>query len=242
MKLPVIAHPLYDVQLLSQSDSIKIRPFTVREEKLMLMATEAKDLKTTIDALKQIINNCVVSPNFDVDNIAMIDMETIFLNLRARSIGEQGFAYYKCKNMIEDPTPKECGMVMDLPIDFLKVPIINTGRDKRIMFTDTIGVQMKYPTFGLIKHLIDVPENEVESTIAMNCIDLVFDENSVYKGADCTQDELAEFIDNLPADKYEQIKAFINNLPKTHLEIKRTCTKCGFKHEITLEGVEDFFT
>jgi hypothetical protein len=240
-KLPQISYPTYDVQLLSQKDPIKVRPFTVREEKLMLMATSSNDLTTTVDTLKQIISNCVVG-DLDVENLPMIDIELVFLNLRARSIGEVGMTYFKCKNQVESATGlSECGMVLDVEVKFLEVPVLNKDKDFKIMFTDDVGVKMKYPSFSLFKQLVGTIESEVETKIAANCLDLIFDKESVYKASDCTQDELMEFVLNLPGDKYEKVREFILNTPKTRLESDKKCAKCGFQHKLILEGIEDFF-
>lgn len=247
MALPKLSYPTYEVKLLSQKDPIRIRPFTVREEKLMLMASEAGDLKTTVDTLKQIITNCAVTP-LDVDNISMVDLETIFLNLRARSIGEKGKTYFKCQNTIVTMTgsvglesKSTCGMIIDVDVDFLHVPIVNADQELKIMFDDEIGVKMRYPSFSLFSKMVGVKDEDIEYMLAANCLDLIFDKENVHKADDATQEELLEFLLNLPGDKYEKIREFTQNTPKTRMEVDKTCVKCGFQHHLVLEGIEDFF-
>jgi hypothetical protein len=266
MKLPQIAYPIYDVQLLSQKDPIKIRPFTVREEKLMLMAVSAGDIGTTTESLKQIISNCVIG-EFNVDQMAMIDLEMIFLALRARSIGERGTTHFQCKNkvvkkpkpvkvmsngvmtLVDAPPPDpsappemvDCGMVLDVPVDFLNIPVVNKDTQLQIKFTDDIGVRMKFPTFDLFRKLQGVPENDVELVVASNCLDVIYDKDSAYPASDCTEQELKEFLLALPGDKYEKIREFIKNAPQTRLETGIKCAKCGYDHKIVLEGIQDFF-
>ena len=58
--LPKIDAPIYELKLLSSGKKLKFRPFTVKEEKLFLMAAEADDFKSVIDTTKQVINNCVL--------------------------------------------------------------------------------------------------------------------------------------------------------------------------------------
>jgi T4 bacteriophage base plate protein len=237
MKLPQISQPIYEVPLLSVKDPVKFRPFTVREEKIMMMAVEARDLETTVNALKQIINNCAVT-ELNPEDLAMVDMETFFLHLRARSVGEIGNQFYKCKNVVSG---KECGMLIDVPINFLQVPIINKDVPKNITLTDNLGVKMKYPSLSLAKKVANVPLPELEVTIAALCIDEVYDREQVIKASDCTQDELVEFVLKLPTDKYELIKDFCTAVPKNCLVVKKKCVKCDFDHTFTLEGIQDFF-
>jgi hypothetical protein len=250
MKLPQISLPTYEVKLLSKKDPVKIRPFTVREEKLMLMAVEAKDLESTVNALKQIISNCVIG-EFDVEEMPMIDMEIMFLNLRARSVGEIGTQFYKCKNEVtinpppnpDKTTTKECGMLLEIPINFLEVPIVNKDTETNIKFTDEIGVKLKFPSFSLIRKLTKAnPEkDDMELIIATNCLDMIYDKDTVYHAKDCTQVELEEFILGLRTEDYDKIKEFCNKVPKTQLISKKQCKKCGYEHTFTLEGIEDFF-
>jgi hypothetical protein len=250
MALPKLQYPVYEVQLLSQTTPTNFRPFTVREEKLLLMAAEAKDLESTIQAMKQIITNCVVSA-LDIDNLPMIDMETLFLHLRARSIGEQGKTYFTCKNEIKEGGQigdvvvpiiyKECGMPLEVSVDFLQIPMINTDRDKHIKFDEKVGVKMKYPSFSLFKDLKDIPAKDMEMAIAASCLDIIYDEDSVHQASDCTGDELIQFLFDLPGDKYELVRQFMENTPKHQLVTKKVCPKCGWDHTLTLEGIVDFF-
>jgi T4 bacteriophage base plate protein len=266
-KLPQINYPIYTVQLLSQKEPVQVRPFTVREEKLLLMAVSAADLVTTTDALKQIISNCVIGEGFDINNMAMIDMETIFLNLRARSIGEKGITYFKCQNLVpfkpkptrtmsngvmmlvEAPPPNpdappqmvECGMVLDVPVDFLNVPVLNKDTQLQIKFTEDVGVKMRFPTFDLFRKLNDVPEQDVEMVMVANCLDIIYDKDNAHNAQECTDDELKEFLLNLPGDKYEMLREFIKHVPQTHQESNIVCTKCKYDHKIVLEGLQDFF-
>ena len=239
MKLPKLAYPIYEVKLLSSEEPVKFRPFTVREEQLMLMAVESPDLESTVNCLKQIINNCVLDDKFDVDNMAMVDLETMFLHLRARSIGEVGKATYKCLNVAGES--KECGMILQVPINFLQVPVINVDKPKKIMFDDKVGVVMRYPPVSLLRKLVNTQPELLEYMVAANCLDVIFDADAVYYAKDCTQQELMEFIMNLPGDKYEFVKQFINEAPKTTLVHETKCPKCDFEHKFTLEGIEDFF-
>ena len=88
MPLPKIDLPVFELKLVSLSDPVRFRPFLVKEEKLLLMALQDGDEETVFKTIKQIINNCLVD-EVDIDKLPIFDIEYLFLNLRARSIGEK---------------------------------------------------------------------------------------------------------------------------------------------------------
>jgi T4 bacteriophage base plate protein len=241
MNLPNISTPTYEVKLFSQDKPVKFRPFLVKEQKLMLMAAEAKTSEDTANIVKQIAQNCLID-NINVDELPLVDLELLFLNFRARSIGENIITYFKCKN--KNSSQEECGMVIELPINLLEVPVVNADVQKKIMITDNVGVQMKYPTFEAVTLLSsekfnDDPDAEFKAA-AMN-IDYVFDENGIYKSKDVKLEDLLNFIYSMPPDRYKKIEEFFNNLPTVRKEIDHDCPKCKFKHHFVLEGLNDFF-
>ena len=249
MKLPTISTPTYEVKILSREKPLKFRPFLVREQKLMMMAVEAKDPRENINIMKQITKNCVLE-DIDVDSLSLVDFEILFLNFRARSMGEIINVYYKCKNEFigsEDEITQICNMVMDVPINLLEVDVINSENEKRIMISDDVGIQMKLPTFEVIEKLMSTdPDdeeeiNDAEYKAAAMCIEYVFDKDSVYYAKDATLDEMMNFIYSLPPGKYEKIENYFKNLPTIRQESEAICSKCGFKHKFVLEGLNDFF-
>lgn len=242
MKLPEIQHPVYEVPLLSRTKPVRYRPFTVREEKIMMMALEGGDMESIVNALKQIIVNCAIE-ELDVESLPMVDIETMFLHLRARSIGEVGSQFFKCKNEVEVQGTglKECGMLIEIPVKFLEVPVINKDHNPDIRFNDDLGVKMKYPTLGLTRMLTTIEPEDLEVTVVANCIDTIYTKDEVFKAENATAEELMEFVLKLPTDKYELIKDFAFNTPRNQLTVEKKCVKCGFDHKITLEGIQDFF-
>ena len=240
MMLPTLEYPIFEVNLLSIG-KVKFRPFLVKEQKLLLMAVEAKDAKTTIDTIKQIVQNCLINPvDVDVDALPLVDLEILFMNLRARSMGEVMNVFYECENQITETG--KCGMIIEVGVNLLEVPVVNKDLDKKLIFSEDIGVVMKYPSFDLMSRFIKDDENtEAEYIIAANCIDYIYDKDNVYKASDAKEEELISFIDNLPDDKYQLIKNFIENSPVSKIEIEKKCPKCGYDHKFKLEGLNDFF-
>jgi hypothetical protein len=261
MNLPRIEQPTYEVKLLSRDQPVKYRPFLVKEQKIMMMAVEAKEVETTLRAIKQIITNCLISP-INVDDLPLADLETMFLNLRARSMGEVISLYFKCTNMVDYiPAPNtamshtidvmgnvvkpqiQCGMVIEVPVNLITdVKQTNTGIDKKIMVSDDIGVIMKYPSLEMVDKLLKANDSQVMYTVVASCLDTIFDKESVWKANDATTEELIDFVEHLPGDKFDLLTNFIDNIPKSKFETKKKCPKCHYEHDFVLEGLSDFFT
>ena len=236
MSLPKIDHPTFDVNL--SIGTIKYRPFLVREQKILLMAHDSDDVDSTYRAIKQVVSNCILTPDVDVDGMPLSDLSILFLHLRARSMGEQMKAYFRCKNMVEG---KECGMLVDTSVDLLKVGLDGGGANPKIMLAEKMGVTMHYPSFDLLNYLTKAKSIDAEFTLVAGCISNVFDDKGVYPASEAKPEELIAFLDQLPDDKYQKLKDFIETAPVVKHVSHEKCTKCGFEHELVLEGLSDFF-
>ena len=242
--LPKIDVPIYNVKLLSNGKNLRFRPFTVKEEKLFLMANESEDLDNVVDTIKQILNNCILD-EFQVDSLPLFDIEHLFLNIRARSISEVVNLKYKCNNNILDEETKEekkCNNVVEIDLNILEVePKKQEGHTNKIEITEKMGVVMKYPSFETIKKFD--AENEADSIIkiTVNCIDYVYDSDSIYYAKDSTEEELIEFVESMQAKDLEKIKTFFDTMPKMKRDIDFKCNKCGHEEKIELEGIQNFF-
>jgi len=239
MTFPKVDLPVYKINILSQKDPVAFLPFTVKEQKILMMAKESQDTKTIIDAVRQIINNCLLDKNIDVDKLPMVDLEWLMVNIQARSAGEKVPVYYKCNNIVEGNV---CNMIMDLEVDLLKTEVVNKDVDLKIMITSNIGIVMKLPTFETTQKLVTANTEKLDIILSSLCIDYVFDEQSVMPAKDAKEEELIAFIEGLPSAKYEAIEQFFDNCPVIRLDLETDCPKCKFHHKITLEGLEDFFT
>src|SRR5579872_4750601 len=139
MNLPKVDYPTFDVDL--SIGKIKYRPFLVKEQKLLLMAHDSKNIDSIMEATKQVIQNCVLVPNdFDVTKLPIVDMSKLFLHLRARSMGEHMKIYYKCQNDFEGNV---CNMIIEASVNLLEVKEVGGNANPKIMITDDIGVKMR---------------------------------------------------------------------------------------------------
>lgn len=245
MMFPVLDRAIYKVDLLSRSTPVEYMPYTVKEQKILLMARESKELGPIIDGLRQIISNCLVDKSIDVAKLPLIDLEWLFLQIQAKSSGEKNPVYYKCTNAvsISGITPTyPCDMLMEFEVDLTKVQIHNKTVEKKIIINDKVGIMMKLPTFESTKLLLEAHADvDHDQLLAAACIDYVFDDESVYKASDASEEEMLNFVEQLPPAKYELIENFFDNCPIIRETIKMDCPKCGYKHQIVLEGLEDFF-
>ena len=161
--LPKLDVPIYDLTLPLSKKKIQIRPFLVKEEKIFLMATEADDEESVLTAIKQIVNNCCLTEDIDIDTLPISDLEYIFFNLRARSIGEIVDLKYKCNNKIHVGEEEQvCGNLVEINMNILEIkPEIPENHTNKVELSDTMGVFMKYPNFKLIEKLKGLNDAEV---------------------------------------------------------------------------------
>ncbi len=237
MTLPKIDAPIYELTLPMSKQRLKFRAFTVKEQKILLMAQESDDSEFTSNNVKQIIKNCSLS-DIDVDNLNPIDIEYFFIQLRARSIGEIVESKYRCNNKVEDDI---CGNLMDVKIDLLDIEVDYKDQKNIIQLTDTVGIKLKYPDFKAIKNIKeDSNLIEISMEVICNSIEYIFDEDNYYYPNETPKQEIIEFIEGLNIDQFKKIEEFFNNLPSLKKELDVTCNKCGFKHHIRIEGLDNF--
>jgi hypothetical protein len=251
MPLPKIEFPLFEIKIVSLPKPIKFRPFLVKEEKLLLMALQSEDEQTILSTIKQVINNCLVEP-IDIDSIPIFDLEYLFLNIRARSVGEIVDSAYVCRNVVGkeenengEEVESQCKHLMNVKINLLEIqPPINDISSK-LYLTKNIGIQLKFPTLGTfrsIKSLILSEDLEQVYDFIFDCTDYVFDEENVYYAHESTIEEFKQFLESLTQEQFDRILDFFKDLPTIKKELKHKCEKCEFEHNLVLEGLYDFFT
>lgn len=231
MPLPKISQPIFQLSLPSNGKVVHYRPFTVREEKLLLMAQESGERKDIINVYKQLINNCAVDP-VDVDNLAAIDLEYFFVCLRAKSVSNIS------KVLIKDKDDEES---YEVEVNLDKIQVEKKGNvSNNVKLTETIGVILKYPTFNTLSK-IDM-DNNVDSTFAIlrGCIDQIYEGEEVFETANYSKQELDDFILSLNKNQIEEIQKFFEAMPKLVYDGKYV-TKDKVVKDIRIEGLENFF-
>lgn len=231
MALPKIKHPTYKVTIPSTKQQITLRPFTVQEEKLLLMAKTTEKNEDILHSVKQIIQNCIIEP-INVDKLATFDIEYLFIKLRAKSIGEVVDLEYT------DPDTNEI-IKFKVNLDDIEVKFDDKHSNK-IQLLDDIGIVLNYPTLEEIK-ILESGGTEQENVfkILMQCIDKIYDTEDVYD--DYTEKELEDFMNSLPMDSMSKIKEFFETMPTIEHTVKLK-NKEGKKRDIILKGINSFFT
>ena len=242
--LPKLDVPIYELTLISSGKKIRFRPFLVKEQKLLLMISQGEDNNNeTVNVVKQILKNCVVD-DINIDDLPTFDLEYLFLNLRARSVNEIVELRYKCNNTVKDEKgeEKQCGSLEKFEIKLLDIkPTKGEGHDNTIKLSDKMGIVMKYPTFEMITKLDGKSEDEILMELLTNCVDYVYDADNIYKAKDTPREEIIEFIDSMQQKDLEKIQEFFETAPKLKHVINFGCRKCGYKEDIPVEGLQNFF-
>jgi len=239
MALPKIDTPTYTLELPLSKKTVLYRPFLVKEQRNLMMALEADDKETVERNVRQVLTNCTLSTDIDIDELPVLDIEYYFINLRARSVGEIVENKYICTNIVGD---NQCGNKMDIKLNLLEITVDIPEQPDVIKLTDTMAIKLKYPKFSIINKLSET-KSAVETAfeIMVDSIDYIFDGQQYYYAVDSTKEELTEFIESLNQEQFSKLEAFFENLPKIKKHIDMKCNRCGFDHSMDIEGLENFF-
>lgn len=237
MALPVINTPTYELTVPSSKQKVKFRPFLVKEEKALLIAQQSEDTKVMIDTLKTIIRSCTFD-KVDVEKLALFDIEYVFTQLRAKSVGEVSELVFSC-NECGDPKAK-----MKISIDLTELEVqFDPDHNADILLFDAVGMKMKYPGMNTITKINSSTEDtEAIFDVIIECIDYVYDDNGVYPAAEQSKEELEQFINNLTQDQFKRVQKFFETMPKLEKKLNFVCPICGFNHQQTIQGIDGFFS
>lgn len=231
MPLPKIETPTYELTLPSTGELIEYRPFLVKEEKILLLAQESGEAKDIMRALKQIVASCTfdkVSPN----DVPQYDLEYVFLQLRAKSVGETSKFSVKCEH---------CSEYNEVEVDLSTVEVtFPLQKDaNKIQLTDNIGVILQPISFEKIEDIDSIADNFTK--ILALSIAQIYDQTQVYNSSDVSEKELIEFVESLSRTQVSKIEHFLENQPYLAKDIQFTCKACGKPNSVTLKGLDAFF-
>ena len=241
MTLPKVEVHTFTLEVPSTKQEVEFRPFLVKEEKILLLSKESDDPKTHYEAMKKIIDACTFN-KLDVDKLGIFDIEYIFMQLRAKSVGEVIEINMRCINEIEkDGNKVRCNNIIPFNIKISDIEVIfPEGHSNVIKLWNDIGVTMRYPSLETLMKIDNDDYNE--SDIVIDLIDNIFDDKNVYDAMSIKREEIEEFVMNLPAKEYEKIHdTFFSTMPKLEYTIEYVCSKCGHKDSYTFSGISDFF-
>jgi hypothetical protein len=231
MALPSISTPEFITHIPSTGEEIKFRPFLVKEEKILLMAMEGEDAIEIQNAILNILQNCIITEGVDVPNLAMFDIEFLFLQLRGKSVGE-------VIDLKVGHNNSECNHKSDVQVRIDDIKVQGEQTEKKIMLTDDVGVMLRYPSIKDAAYMSDDPAKALFSVIT-RCVDYVFDAENVYN--DFSESEIDDWINTLNQAQFQKIVDFFSDAPALKHDVTWTCEKCGEEETITLQGLQSFF-
>ena len=236
MSLPKINTPEYKLNIPSTDEEITYRPFLVKEEKLLLIAQETGDEKAQYHAIQNLIKSCVIQ-ELAVDKLPMFDLEYIFLNIRAKSVGEIANLTIIC--------PDDEKTTVKVEVDLTKINIeMDEKHDARIQLTENIGILMSYPTMDLVEQYAVTgtpePTQQLFKMIA-ECIYQIWEGEEVHDALDYSYDDKKDFIESLAHDQFAKIQNFFETMPTLKHEIEVTNPNTKVKSTVTLRGIQSFF-
>ena len=111
-----------------------------------------------------------------------------------------------------------------------------------IQLSDKISIKMRYPEFGVIKDSVNMSDiTEVTFNLISDSIEYIYDGEQFYYASETTPDEMLSFVEGMNQQQFAKVEEFFNNLPELKETIHLKCSKCGFEHNIDVQGLENFF-
>ena len=240
MPLPTIATPTYELTLPSTGKKVKYRPFLVKEEKLLILALDSKDQMEITNSVKDVLKKCVLTRGVKIDDLPTFDIEYLFLNIRAKSVGEDINLVVTC------PDDKKTEVPVTIYVDEIEV-IKSKEHKKDITLDKDMTLRMKYPSLSqFIENNFDT-EDESKTTVdktfqlIADCMDTVFTKEDAWDSKDYTPDERLNFIEQLSSKQFKDVEKFFATMPKLSHTIEVTNPNTKKKNSIVLEGLADFF-
>ena len=236
MALPKLTTPTYELEIPSTDEKIKYRPFLVREEKILLIALESGESEDIITAIKDIVTECTYG-KIDLGKMPMFDVEYIFLQIRAKSVGEVSTLRLLC------PDDKETYVNVDIDLSEIMVQV-DKGHNPKIELTDEMGMIMTYPSIDSLSAtgVTDITADNMLDVIGA-CILQIYDKKGeeVFETKDQTKKEISEFVESLNTKQFKEVQKFFDTMPKLKHTIEVENPKTKVKSKIVLQGLNDFF-
>ena len=234
MALPKLDTPTYELEQPSTGETIKYRPFLVKEQKSLILASESDDDKQIKNALSEIIYSCTFE-KVDASKLPIFDVEYLFLRIRGKSVGEKVDLSLLC------PDDKETRVNKTIDLGDINVNM-KVGHTNELEITDNIKMIMRYPTLDDVTD-ISSNQNNIDDIFSMikRCVHEIHDGEKVYNKVDMSDSELQEFIENLTTDQFEKLNDFFDTMPKVQHSVEVTNPKTKKKGEVVIEGIQSFF-
>ena len=235
MALPILETATYELTLPSSDVQVKYRPFLVKEEKILLMAMEAEDPKGVTKALKDIVHACTFG-TINVEAIPTFDLEYIFLNIRAKSVGEVAKLNILCPDDKKTYAPVE--------VDLSKVEVqVDDKHTNQIQIDDKVKIIMKYPTIDSFDPQVDATTLKTQQLfdVIAGTIHEIYEGETLHKASDYSKEDMNKFIEGLSSVHFQKVQEFFNTMPKLQHEVEVVNPQTKVKSKVMLAGLQSFF-
>ena len=233
MALPKLnSEPKYELIIPSLKKKVKFRPFLVKEEKVIMIAMESGDQKDALNAILDTISVCI-QDKINLNTLTTFDVEYLFLQLRAKSIGETAKVNIKCT---------KCGTPNTVSIKLDDINIELPEIENTVKLDEKVSVELQWPPF---KGLTEVnTDNSTESAFEMiaNCIKIIYTEDERINVSEVSKEEIKEFLESMNSEQFSKLRDYIDQLPKLKHDVAFCCKNCATSNNVTLEGVESFLS
>ncbi len=233
--LPRPVRPEYSTTIPSTGKKVKYNPFTVKEEKVLVLASESGDKDEITNAVINVITNCIVSPSdLRIQDLALFDIEYLFLKARSKSVGES------INIVVTDPDDETFSTEHNINIDRIGIDR-NPEHSNVIFMDDELQVKMRYPDITFFTEGIEMSSLTNSMNTIAKCIDSIITGDEVYERLDMTEDEVVEWIEGLTSNQYQKLTNFFATMPKLKHSFTVKNTNTGKDFTMVLEGLADFF-
>ena len=241
MPLPKVNAPTFELKLLSNSKTVKYRPFLVKEEKSLLVALENGNDKDVIATVKEVLKSCIITRGIKVDDLPSFDLEYLFLNIRGKSVGETVDLIVTCQDDGETTVP--------LTINMSDIQLTeDDDHSDTIKLDDNLLMKLKYPSYQTFVDnnflRTDIQETDrIDKAFdaVVDSIDQIYTDDEMWAASDCTKKELLKFIEQLNSKQFSEIEKFFSTMPKLQYKGKVVNPKTNVESEVVIEGLANFF-
>ena len=236
MALPQLnAAPKYELTVPSTGQDIYYRPFLVKEQKVLLIASESQDKKQVIKAILDTLQSCIES-DVDVGKLTTFDVDYIFTQIRAKSVGEKVDLKIKCTS---------CDEFNEVSINLEDVQVPKIEGSKVVELTDKISIKLQYPSYAQFlknqKILNATSDTETVMEIIISCMQSIQTEEDNILLKDESREEIVKFLDSMTAEQFEKITEFVQKMPAMKQDVQFQCVHCEHDNDVELKGIDDFF-
>lgn len=236
MALPKLnTSPKYELTIPSTGEQVYFRPFLVKEQKVLMIAYESADRKQVIKAILDTVSACLETP-IDVGKLATFDVDYLFTQIRAKSVGEKVDLKVKCTH---------CETFNDVQVNLDDIKVDPVEGSKIVKLSDDISVSLRYPNYAAFiknpKFFESTSDTEMVMEVIISCMEAVQTEDENIMLKDEPREEIIRFLESMTSAQFEKISSFVQDMPAMSHNVEFICTKCEELNDVVLKGLDDFF-